>query len=94
MGNSGSAPVVQQQQQTPVVIQQQQQGDDQQQQQKKGPSCKICCACPAERRVRDECVIFKGHENCNEQIEAFYTCLLKEGFSQEQVDSLRKRSQQ
>jgi cytochrome c oxidase assembly protein subunit 17 len=59
-----------------------------------GPKCKICCACPAERRVRDECVIFNGMEKCIEPIEAFYTCLLKEGFSQDQVDSLRKRSRQ
>lgn len=59
-----------------------------------GPKCKICCACPSERRVRDECVIFNGMDNCKEQIEVFYTCLLKEGFTQEQVDSLRKRAKQ
>ena len=57
---------------------------------KKTPTCKICCACPEERRVRDECFIFKGAEVCKEEIDGFYACLLREGFSQEQVDSLRK----
>ena len=58
----------------------------------KTPTCKICCACPDERRRRDECFIFKGAEACRTEIDAFYTCLLKEGFTQEQVDSLRKSS--
>ena len=55
----------------------------------KVPNCKICCACPQERRLRDECTIFKGHDNCVEQIEGFYQCLLKEGFSSEDVGRLR-----
>jgi cytochrome c oxidase assembly protein subunit 17 len=57
---------------------------------KKTPTCKICCACPEERRKRDECFIFNNADKCREQIDGFYACLLKEGFSQEQVDSLRK----
>lgn len=59
---------------------------------KKSPTCKICCACPNERRARDECVIFNGFEKCNEQISAFYSCLLSEGFSQEQVNTLREKA--
>jgi cytochrome c oxidase assembly protein subunit 17 len=59
---------------------------------KKGPTCKICCACPQERRRRDECTIFKDFEDCKEEIEAFYTCLLKEGFSDEDVAKLRKNT--
>ena len=57
---------------------------------KKSPTCKICCACPSERRARDECFIFKSAEACKSEIDNFYKCLLIEGFSQEQVDSLRK----
>jgi cytochrome c oxidase assembly protein subunit 17 len=58
----------------------------------KTPTCKICCACPAERRVRDECVIFKGLEECESEISSFFQCLRTEGFSQDQVDSLRKNT--
>jgi cytochrome c oxidase assembly protein subunit 17 len=57
---------------------------------KKSPSCKICCACPQERRARDECTIFKSFEECSVEIDAFYSCLLTEGFSQEEVDKLRR----
>lgn len=56
---------------------------------KKQPSCKICCACPQERRVRDECTIFNGHDRCTEEIEGFYRCLLREGFSDDEVNRLR-----
>ena len=56
---------------------------------KKTPGCKICCACPAERRARDECTIFKSFEDCKSEIDAFYTCLLSEGFSEEDVSKLR-----
>jgi cytochrome c oxidase assembly protein subunit 17 len=59
---------------------------------KKTPTCKICCACPNERRARDECVIFNGFEKCVSQIDKFYACLLTEGFSQEQVSSLRDKA--
>jgi cytochrome c oxidase assembly protein subunit 17 len=56
----------------------------------KTPTCKICCACPAERRVRDECYIFKGAEACRDEIDRFYKCLLTEGFTEDQVNSLKK----
>eukprot|EP00759_Apiculatamorpha_spiralis_P030990 PhF_6_TR32651/c0_g1_i1/m.48248/K02260/COX17; cytochrome c oxidase assembly protein subunit 17 len=57
---------------------------------KKSPTCKICCACPIERRDRDECVLLRGRENCNKEIEAFYKCLATEGFTKEDIDKLRK----
>ena len=57
---------------------------------KKSPACKICCACPKERRARDECTIFKSFEECASEINAFYKCLLDEGFSQDEVASLRR----
>ncbi|ESL11825.1 cytochrome c oxidase copper chaperone [Trypanosoma rangeli SC58] len=56
----------------------------------KTPSCKICCACPMERRIRDECVILKGADACKSEVEAFYTCLLREGFSEADVKGLRE----
>ncbi|KAH8605384.1 putative Cytochrome C oxidase copper chaperone (COX17) [Trypanosoma vivax] len=56
----------------------------------KTPSCKICCACPAERRVRDECTLLKGVDACKEEVEAFYKCLLREGFAEDEVDKLRR----
>ncbi|KAG5488048.1 hypothetical protein GH5_08255 [Leishmania sp. Ghana 2012 LV757] len=56
----------------------------------KTPSCKICCACPQERRARDECTLLKNVDECETEIAAFYACLLKEGFSAEAVNSLRK----
>lgn len=58
----------------------------------KTPSCKICCACPNERRLRDECTIFKSLEECQPEVEGFYRCLLQEGFSQADVDGLRKNT--
>jgi cytochrome c oxidase assembly protein subunit 17 len=61
---------------------------------KKVPECKICCACPAARRQRDECVIFNSFEECREQIQGFYDCLLTEGFTQGDVDSLKKSTKQ
>jgi cytochrome c oxidase assembly protein subunit 17 len=57
---------------------------------KKTPACKICCACPKERRARDECTIFKSMEECQLEIASFYKCLLTEGFSQADVDTLKK----
>lgn len=59
---------------------------------KKEPTCKICCACPMERRARDECTLLKDYDHCEKEINAFYACLLKEGFSQEDVDQLRKNT--
>lgn len=32
----------------------------------KSPTCKICCACPAQRRARDECLMFKDYDQCQE----------------------------
>ena len=57
---------------------------------KKSPTCKICCACPDERAARDKCVIFNGQAKCMPEIDAFYKCLLTEGFTQAQVDQLRQ----
>jgi len=58
----------------------------------KAPACKICCACPMQRRERDECVLLRGMENCEKEIETFYKCLLEEGFTQQDVDSLRRNT--
>ncbi|EPY15782.1 cytochrome c oxidase assembly protein subunit 17 [Strigomonas culicis] len=58
----------------------------------KTPACRICCACPTERRYRDECVLLKGTDECETEINNFYKCLLKEGFPQEEVDTLRKNT--
>ena len=38
------------------------------------PKCKICCACPETRKVRDECVIENGEEKCADKIEAHKQC--------------------
>ncbi len=57
---------------------------------RKTPACKICCACPQQRRARDECTIFRSFEECAEEINAFYKCLLDEGFTEDEVAKLRK----
>eukprot|EP01115_Flamella_aegyptia_P002372 TRINITY_DN136407_c0_g1_i1.p1 TRINITY_DN136407_c0_g1~~TRINITY_DN136407_c0_g1_i1.p1 ORF type:complete len:68 (+),score=13.77 TRINITY_DN136407_c0_g1_i1:26-205(+) len=44
------------------------------------PKLKICCACPETKKVRDDCSISKGPENCSEEIEAHKECLRKLGF--------------
>ena len=44
------------------------------------PKCKICCACPETRTVRDNCVVEQGEENCADKIEAHKVCLRAEGF--------------
>ena len=41
---------------------------------------KPCCACPETKKVRDECVIEKGEENCKSLIEAHKECMRKLGF--------------
>jgi cytochrome c oxidase assembly protein subunit 17 len=41
---------------------------------------KICCSCPETKKVRDECVVTKGPENCAAEIEAHKVCLRAEGF--------------
>ncbi|KAL7702922.1 Cytochrome c oxidase copper chaperone [Lotmaria passim] len=58
----------------------------------KTPTCKICCACPQERRARDECTLLKSMDECEKEISAFYACLLKEGFSPEEVEALKKNT--
>ena len=44
------------------------------------PKCRICCACPETRTVRDECVLHKGEADCEEYIEAHKVCLRGMGF--------------
>jgi len=44
------------------------------------PKLKICCACPDTRKPRDECVVQKGEEHCEEFIEAHKVCLRSKGF--------------
>ena len=48
---------------------------------KKVPTCKICCACPDTRKVRDECIVENGEEKCAAMIEAHKVCLRGEGFN-------------
>lgn len=42
---------------------------------------KICCSCPETKKIRDECVVGKGEENCQKEIEAHKVCLRAEGFN-------------
>lgn len=44
------------------------------------PKCKACCACPETKRIRDECVILNGEENCSKEIEAHRACMREAGF--------------
>jgi cytochrome c oxidase assembly protein subunit 17 len=43
--------------------------------------CKPCCACPDTRKLRDECVILKGEEECADLIKAHQECMKKMGFN-------------
>ena len=43
--------------------------------------CKPCCACPDTKRIRDECVILNGEENCGKEIEAHKACMRAAGFN-------------
>lgn len=47
----------------------------------KKPTCRICCACPDTRKVRDECIVMHGEEECAKLIEAHKVCLRAEGFN-------------
>lgn len=47
----------------------------------KKPKCKPCCACPETKRIRDECVILNGEENCAKEIEAHKACMRAAGFN-------------
>jgi len=40
-----------------------------------------CCACPETKKIRDECVIEKGEENCSDEIEAHKKCMRDMGFN-------------
>ena len=33
-------------------------------QDEKKPKLKICCACPDSKKVRDNCIVMKGEEEC------------------------------
>lgn len=41
---------------------------------------KPCCACPETRRPRDECIVERGEENCQEFIIAHRACMAKYGY--------------
>jgi cytochrome c oxidase assembly protein subunit 17 len=45
------------------------------------PKCKACCACPETKKIRDECVLFNGEENCSKEIEAHRACMRAAGFN-------------
>ena len=60
------------------------------QEEEKKPSCKICCACPDTRKVRDDCLVFNGEEGCGEQIEAHKACLRAEGFKVRRLEQLAR----
>ncbi|PJF18709.1 Cytochrome c oxidase copper chaperone [Paramicrosporidium saccamoebae] len=45
-----------------------------------GNPLKPCCACPETRKLRDDCVLFNGEENCQTYIEAHRACLTSYGF--------------
>jgi cytochrome c oxidase assembly protein subunit 17 len=42
---------------------------------------KPCCACPETKSARDDCIIIKGEEDCQDLIEAHKTCMRKLGFN-------------
>ena len=44
------------------------------------PKCKICCACPETKAVRDECIVNNGEDACLDKIEAHKVCLRGMGF--------------
>lgn len=46
----------------------------------KKPKCKACCACPETKRVRDACIVEKGADKCQEEIEAHKKCMKEMGF--------------
>jgi len=45
------------------------------------PKCKACCACPETKRIRDECVLFNGEENCSKEIQSHLACMRAAGFN-------------
>lgn len=42
---------------------------------------KPCCACPETKKIRDECIIQNGEENCLHLIEAHKACMRALGFN-------------
>ncbi|XP_076262390.1 cytochrome c oxidase copper chaperone COX17 [Rhynchophorus ferrugineus] len=42
---------------------------------------KPCCACPETKKVRDQCIIERGEENCGDLIEAHKKCMRDLGFN-------------
>ncbi|CRK91261.1 CLUMA_CG004941, isoform A [Clunio marinus] len=42
--------------------------------------CKACCACPETKKIRDECIMEKGEENCGDLIEKHKQCMRDLGF--------------
>jgi cytochrome c oxidase assembly protein subunit 17 len=45
------------------------------------PKCKACCACPETKKIRDECVLLNGQENCSKEIEGHLACMRAAGFN-------------
>lgn len=44
------------------------------------PKCKACCACPETKKLRDECIIQHGEDNCGDLIEKHKQCMRDMGF--------------
>ncbi|ODN01745.1 Cytochrome c oxidase copper chaperone [Orchesella cincta] len=56
-------------------------GESQPQEGAKKPACKACCACPETKRVRDDCIVQFGEENCQQLIEKHRECMRQMGFN-------------
>lgn len=41
---------------------------------------KACCACPETKKLRDECTLLQGEEQCEDVIEAHKACMRRHGF--------------
>ncbi|PAA94314.1 hypothetical protein BOX15_Mlig029109g3, partial [Macrostomum lignano] len=46
-----------------------------------GNKLKPCCACPDTRKLRDQCIMAKGEDQCTDLIEAHKLCLRNLGFN-------------
>jgi len=42
---------------------------------------KPCCACPDTKKIRDECTLMHGEEECGDAIEAHKACMRSHGFN-------------
>ena len=42
---------------------------------------KPCCACPETKKPRDQCIVERGEENCQDLIEAHKECMRRHGFN-------------